>query len=136
MALSAFDEKTRPPTNDQLRTVLGRAYQPWMRLLALIGARIDSAVPVWKFGTGWSLRVLHQDRVIVYLIPQQNQFLASFALGERAVAAARAAKLSATVLSVIDDAPRYAEGRGVRIPVRSSRELTTLARLALIKHEN
>jgi len=54
--------------------------------------------------------------------------------GELAVA--RAAKLSAAVLSVIDDAPRYAEGRGVRIPVRSSRDLTTLARLALIKHEN
>lgn len=136
MALSAFDDKTRPPTNDQLRTVLGRAYQPWMKLLALIGTRIDSAVPVWKFGTGWSLRVLHKDRVIVYLIPQQNRFLASFALGEKAVAAAHAARLSAAVLRIIDDAPRYAEGRGVRIPVRGSRQLTTLARLAQIKRES
>ena len=133
MALSAFDEKARHPTNDQLRTVLGRAYRPWITLLALISERIDSAVAVWRFSTGWSLRVLHKDRVIVYLIPQQNQFLASFALGEKAVAAARAAKLSAAVLKAIDEAPRYAEGRGVRIPVRGSRHLTTLARLAQIK---
>ena len=136
MALSAFDEKARRPTDDQLRTVLGSAYRPWIKLLALIGECIDPAAVVWKFGTGWSLRVLHKDRVIVYLIPQQNQFLASFALGERAVAAARAAKLSAAVLRVIDNAPRYAEGRGVRIPVRGSRQLTTLARLAQIKRDN
>ena len=136
MALSAFDEKTRHPTTNQLRTVLGRAYRPWIQLLALIGERIDPAAAVWRFGTGWSLRVLHKDRVIVYLIPQQNQFLASFALGEKAVAAAHAAKLSAAVLRVIDNAPRYAEGRGVRIPVRGSRQLTTLARLAQIKRKN
>ena len=136
MALSVFDERTRPPTNDQLRAVLGRAHRPWTQLLALIGDRIEAAVPVWKFSTGWSLRVLHKDRVIVYLIPQQDQFLVSFALGEKAVAAAHAANLSAAILSIIDEAPRYAEGRGVRIPVRSSRQLTTLARLARIKHEN
>ena len=136
MALSAFDEKARQPTNDQLRTVLRRAYRPWIELLALLGERIDPATAVWKFSTGWSLRVLHKDRVIVYLTPQKNQFLASFALGEKAVAAARAAKLSAAVLSAIDDAPRYAEGRGVRIPVRGSRQVTTLARLAQIKRDN
>ena len=136
MALSAFDEKTRPPTDDQLRTVLGRAYGSWITLLALIGERIDPAAAVWKFSTGWSLRVLHKERVIVYLIPQQNQFLASFALGEKAVAAARTAKLSAAVLRVIDDAPRFAEGRGVRITVRGSRQLAALARLAQIKREN
>lgn len=136
MALSAFDAKARQPTDDQLRTVLGKAYRPWIELLALIGERIDPAAAVWKFGTGWSLRVLHKDRVIVYLIPQRDQFLASFALGEKAVAAARAAKLSAAVLKIIDAAPRYAEGRGVRIPVRGSRQLTTLARLAQIKHAN
>ena len=102
----------------------------------MIADRIDPTATVWKFSTGWSLRILHKDRVIVYLTPQQDQFLVSLALGEKAVAAARAANLSAPILSIIDDAPRYAEGRGVRIPVRNSRQLTTLARLACIKHEN
>ena len=136
MTRSALDEKARLPTNDQLRAILGRAYQPWITLLALIGERIDPMAEVWKFSTGWSLRVVHKDRVIVYLTPKRGQFLASFALGEKAVTAARAAKLSAPVLRIIDDAPRYAEGRGVRIPVRGSRQLTTLARLAQIKREN
>ena len=136
MTRGALNEKARQPTDDQLRAVLGRAYRPWTRLLGLISDRIVPATQVWKFGTGWSLRVLHKDRVIVYLLPQHDQFLVSFALGEKAVAAARAARLSAAVLELIDEAPRYAEGRGVRIPVRGDRHLTTLARLAQIKHEN
>lgn len=136
MTLSALSEKSRRPTDDQLRAVLGTAYRPWIKLRVAIGERIDPATDVWKFSSGWSLRVLHKDRVIVYLTPQRNQFLASFALGEKAVAAARAAGLSAAVLKIIDDAPRYAEGRGVRIPVRGSRQLTTIARLAQIKDEN
>ena len=136
MALSAFDDKTRPPTDDELRSALGKAYGPWVRLLAMVAERIEPVTEVWKFGTGWSLRVLHKDRVILYMTPQPTQFLVSFALGEKAVAAAHAARLSASILKAIDDAPRYAEGRGVRIPVRSSGQLTTLARLAQIKHEN
>jgi hypothetical protein len=136
MTLSAFDDKARRPTDDQLRATLGKAYGPWIRLLTLVTDRIDSSAAVWKFGTGWSLRVVHKDRVIVYLTPQQNQFLVSFALGEKAVAAAHAAKLSAAVLRIIDDAPRYAEGRGIRLPVRGSRQLATLVRLAQIKREN
>jgi uncharacterized protein DUF3788 len=136
MTLSAFGEKARRPTDDELRAALGKAYGPWIKFLGLVTDRIDSSAAVWKFGTGWSLRVLHKDRVLVYLIPQRDQFLVSFALGEKAVAAAHAARLSAAILRIIDEAPRYAEGRGVRIPVRGSRQLTTLARLAEIKREN
>ena len=136
MALSAFDDKARPPTDDQLRSVLGKAYGPWVRLLALVAERIESVTELWKFSTGWSLRVVHRDRVIMYMTPQQNQFLVSLALGERAVAAAHAARLSASVLKLIDAAPRYAEGRGFRMPIRNSSQLTTLARLAQIKREN
>jgi hypothetical protein len=134
--LSAFDDKARSPTDDQLRSVLGKAYAPWTSLLALVAERIEPVTELWKFSTGWSLRVVHKDRVIMYMTPQQNQFLVSFALGEKAVAAAHTARLSASVLALIDAAPRYAEGRGFRMPVRNSSQLTALARLAQIKREN
>lgn len=139
MAISALDEKTRSPTIDELRSVLGAAYSPWTKLLALVAERIDPVAEVWKFSsasTGWGLRILHGDRVILYMTPQRNQFLVSVVLGEKAAAAARAARLSARVLKAIEDAPRYAEGRGVRIVVRGGRELPTLARLAQIKSQS
>jgi len=60
----------------------------------------------------------------------------SFALGEKAVAAARAHKLPAAVLKAIESAPKYAEGRGVRLEVRQAREVSALATLAEIKDKH
>jgi hypothetical protein len=37
------------------------------------------------------------------------------------------------VLALIEDAPTYAERRGVRIPVRSDKDLDSVRRLATIK---
>ena len=139
MTLSAFHDKTRPPTQEDLRSVLGTRYAAWTRLLALIAERIGPTTEVWKFtsaSTGWGLRILQKDRVIVYMAPQSNQFLVSFALGAKAVVAARAAKLHSSIMDAIEAAPHYAEGRGVRIAVRDSRQLAALARLAQIKSES
>lgn len=138
MPLSAFHHQESLPTEDAVRYVLGLAYGTWTQLPALVAERIGPVSEVWKSSnanTGWGLRVLQQDRVVLYMTPQPRQFIVSFALGERAVAAARTAKLSAHVLDAIEDARRYPEGRGVRIAVRDSRDVQTLTRLAEIKCE-
>jgi hypothetical protein len=70
------------------------------------------------------------------LTPSEGQFLASFALGERAVTAAHAAGLAASVLETIDSAPRYAEGRGVRLEVRGPDEVADVLHLAALKMAN
>ena len=119
--------------------MLGTANAHWTKLFALVAERIGPITEVWKFTsatTGWGLRVVHEGRVILYMTPQPNQFLVSFALGEKAVASARAAKLPSTIMDAIEAAPRYAEGRGVRITVRSGRQLAPLTRLAQIKCES
>jgi hypothetical protein len=139
MSLSAFKEKTRPPSDDDLRGVLGKAYVPWRKLIELVGARVEPLTDVWGFtsaSTGWGLRLRHKERVILYMTPQEGQFLVSFALGEKAVAAARAARLPATILTAIEEAPKYAEGRGVRVSVKNSRQIPALASLAQIKLKN
>lgn len=138
MALSAFRDEVCSPTGDAVQCVLGNAHPTWAQLLALVAERIGPVSEVWKYtsaNTGWGLRVVRNDRVILYLTPQQDQFIVSLALGERAVAAARTARLSARVLEAIEEAPRYAEGRGVRILVRDGRYIRTLTRLAQIKCE-
>lgn len=139
MALSAFADKARQPTDADLRAMLGTAFTSWTKLRALIAGEIDPLTDLWAFtsaSTGWGLRLRHKDRVIVYMTPQRGQFLVSLALGEKAVAAARAARLSADIVKAIDDAPVYAEGRGVRMTVKTSRPLASLARLARIKWQN
>lgn len=139
MAFSAFTDKNHPPSDEALRSTLAEAHAAWVRLVELVASRVTPLSPVWGFtsaSTGWGLRLKRGERVIVYMTPGQGQFLVSFALGEKAVAAAHAAKLPAPFLRTIDAARRYAEGRGVRFEVRHAREVAPLAALAQIKSEH
>ena len=139
MTLSAFAEKAHQPTDKDLRSVLGKTYTAWVRLIELVSDRIAPISQVWGFtsvSTGWGLRLKHNDRVILYMTPREGHFLVSFALGEKAVTAAYTHKLPAAVLKVIESAPKYAEGRGVRLEVRQVREVPTLATLAEIKNKH
>jgi hypothetical protein len=139
MPLSVFGERSSAPTDAGLRTVLGRAYPSWDTLLARVREHISPIAEVWAYtsaSTGWGLRLRHKDRVILYMTPQHSQFLVSFVLGEKAVAAAQATRLPAAIRNAIATAPRYAEGRGVRVVVRSARQISGLVALAEIKWHN
>ena len=139
MPLSALADKSIEPTDDDLRDILGKAHEVWTSLIDAVNASIGPVAQVWGYTsktTGWGLRLKQKDRIILYMTPQTGKFLVSFALGEKAVAETKRVKLSPTLVTAIDAAPRYAEGRGVRIEVSSKRLVPGLALLAEIKSEN
>ena len=78
----------------------------------------------------------HKQRVIVYLSPCRGCFRASFALGDKAVRAARQSGLPAGAVKIIDQAKRYAEGTAVRIEVKAAEDLAVVEKLAAIKLAN
>ena len=139
MALSEFFDKSQQPDTAALRGALGKSHTAWTRLIELVEQRIGPVTQVWAFtsaSTGWGLRLKRGDRIIVYMTPRRGSFMVSMALGEKAAAAALASSLPAQVATVIEAAPRYAEGRGVRMEVRSVREVAPLALLAQIKNDS
>ncbi len=136
MTLSAFDDPAGPPDDAELAAALGESQPLWAGLLAALEADLGPLAPEWGNSggkTGWGLRVRRAGRIVLYLAPRDGYFLASFALGERAVAAALAGELSATARAVIEGARRYAEGRGVRLEVRTADDVGDVRRLAAVK---
>ena len=139
MALSALADKSYEPTDEHLHDVLGKAFDVWKDLIDAVSKRIGPVSPIWSYTsktTGWGLRLRQKVRIILYMTPQTGKFLVSFALGERAVAEAKRRKLSEPLLNAIESAPRYAEGRGVRLEVSAKRQVPGLAALAQVKSEN
>jgi len=139
MALSVFDDKASPPTDKALDAALGRSGKLWIRLRKDLEEAHGPLTEEWNFSGaafGWSFRLKKKKRIIVYMTPCRSHFLASFALGEKACRAAHAAGLPAPVLALIEDAPKYAEGRGVRIAVRSRSDLDSVESLVAIKVAN
>ena len=85
---------------------------------------------------GWSFRLQLKKRNIVYLGPRSGSFMASFVLGDKAIAVARKSKLPVHVLKMIAEAKRYGEGTPVRIEVSKPEDLGPVKILAKIKVEN
>ena len=73
------------------------------------------------------------DKALIYLTPPQGLFYAGFALGGKAVAAARESDLPPEVLELIDSSQKYAEGRAVRLEVRDRRDLQSALEIARLK---
>jgi hypothetical protein len=136
MTLSAFNDKSRPPQDDELAVTLGNTFVLWNELKRLIASRFTPLSTEWGFAskkTGWGLRLKGEKRTILYMTPCEGYFLASFALGEKAVKAAHESDLPASVLEVIDSAKKYAEGRGARLEVRNAEDVHNVEKLAVIK---
>ncbi len=136
MALSAFDDKSREPQRGELTDVLGDAARLWDELISNVRSRFDPLTEEWGFSGkkwGWALRLKHKKRAVLYLTPSEEFFLAGFALGQKAVDAAHESDLPRTVLDIIDNSQRFAEGRGVRLEVRSESDVRVVSQLADIK---
>ena len=138
MALSAFTDRAAPPDERALGEMLGRASGLWMDLRAALHAAHGPLMEQWSYAGdayGWSLRMKEKKRALIYLTPCRGYFIASFALGEKACRAAHERGLPPALLAIIEAAPKYAEGRGVRIPVRRKGDLAGIRRLAALKAE-
>lgn len=136
---NAFAGRAGAPGDSDLTSALGAARPLWDRLLAEAAGKLGASACEWKSYSpkhGWSLRVMRRKRTIVWLTPRDGSYGATFVLGEKAVAAARNGGLPAKLLKAIDEAPRYPEGRGVRLSVRSARDLPGVMKLAAIKAAN
>jgi len=135
MTPNAFIGRTKPPTDEELSAELGVVRALWDELLA------DLALPVQEWNSyspkaGWSLKVKQGKRTIVYLAPCHGSIRVAFILGAKAVAAARASRLSKALMKIIDEAPRYPEGTGVRLEITTRRHLPAVLKLAAVKLAN
>jgi|SRR5579859_2925852 len=138
MLQNAFAGRATQPTNKAVAAALGKSYELWRRLTDELKREQQLDHAQWHTSSvtlGWSLRLQSNGRNILYLGPRAGFFVAAFILGDRAVAAARHSKLPRSVLKVIAQAKRYAEGTAVRIEVRKPEDLETVKALSRIKIE-
>jgi hypothetical protein len=139
MAFSAFDDKDLQPRDSDLVEILGDSQELWDELKSRMTKQFQPLSVDWGFSGkkwGWSLRLKQKARTVLYMTPRRGHFVVGFALGQKAVDAAHESDLPQSVLDMIDDSQKYAEGRAVRFEVRTGDDLLSAARIATIKMEN
>lgn len=84
MTLSAFDDKSEPPKDDDLAIMLGSTFVFWNELKRLIASRftplsIEWGLPASRLGGDYNSS--GKKRTILYMIPCEGYFVASLCLG-------------------------------------------------------
>ena len=136
---NAFAGQTERPTGKALETALGASRALWKQLVAELKQSLKLDGEDWHSSGvkyGWALRLQLKKRNIVYLGPRAGSFMASFVLGDKAIAAVRKSFLPADLLRTIAETKRYGEGTPVRIEVKGPEDLNLVRILAKIKTEN
>lgn len=136
---NAFIGKKEEPTRHELAKALGPSKAVWDQFLTELAVDHGVGIREWKCYSpkwGWSLRVKRKKRTIVWLSPQAGRFDVIFIYGPKAVAAVHKGKLSQKIIKALDASPKYPEGTGLRLVIRSQRSIGTLKKLAEIKLAN
>jgi uncharacterized protein DUF3788 len=139
MLPNAFIGKPKQPSERELAAELGCGKKLWDELAAILKEELGVDTQEWNSYSskaGWSLQLKRKERNIVYLSPHRGCFTASFALGDKALHAARESGLPASTLKTIKEAKKYAEGTAVRITVKAAKDIESVKRLAIAKLEN
>ena len=138
-APNAFVGKTTIPSGAELSAALGPTSPLWHQLVETISKEQAGIEQEWhslKPKYGWTLLLKLKKRRIVYLGPCEGFFRVAFVLGDKAAAAARVSSLPKPILKLLDEAPHYAEGTGLRLVVKSAKDLPAIRKLAQIKLAN
>jgi hypothetical protein len=136
---SVFLDRGAPPTRAGLETVLGKTMSLWTELQASVGATFAPLGEKWSYSGkshGWLLQLKYGKKTVVNLVPCRNYFVASLALNEKGCEAAQWSGLSEAALDIVRQAPKYPEGRGVRLEVRSKKDLADVKKLASIRMDS
>ena len=139
MTANAFINQPKPPSDAALAAALGPAKSVWDQFLAGLDQEFGVNVQEWNSYSpkaGWALRVKRKKRTIVWLAPCLGCFRVAFIFGDKAMQAARQSKWPKRIVKVMDEAPKYPEGTGIRLEVKSSGDIGTLKKLAAIKLAN
>ena len=136
MDTSIFIDKTKKPTEEDLRNALANSYNLWQDVYNLVYLKYPNAVSEWNFPGqkyGWSFRMKDRKRTIVYLLPRDKRFLVAFIFGQRAFEKIMSSNISKQIKHDLESAKVYAEGRGIRIAVKNQNTLAAISQLIDIK---
>lgn len=137
--LSIFTDKTVKPTDKDLADKLDSKYELWQRIHDLVLSKYPNGLAEWSYSGlkyGWSFRIKDKKRAIIYLLPRDQYFKVAFVFGDKAVSKIMESGISKDIKTEINQATKYAEGRGIRIDVKNDSVIFDIEQLIDIKLNN
>jgi hypothetical protein len=129
-----FLDKAHPPTAETVDAALGRRASYLGDFKRAIPEPVTEEWKHYGQKSGWTLKLLvRAKRNLCFIVVGQGAYAVGFVFGDKAVAAVEQSGLPADLVAQLVNARRYAEGRGIRLEVRTRQDLAHAIRLLEIK---
>ena len=139
MGLSVFLDKSKPPEENDLSTVLGETKSLWDELKTFVKEQCPDIIEDWKHygkNSGLTMKLLKKKRNLFFSYPGNGIFSVVFVFGDKAVEVVKNSLLPRDIIDTLKAAKKYAEGRGLQVPVKNREDLEIIKTLIAIKLEN
>ena len=139
MSANVFIDKLAKPDDQALVRALGKTYPLWAEIEKHIATTLGKSVEEWKYyglKSGWTMKTLYKKRNLFFFTACKGYFRIAFVFGDRAVAEILKSDLPKALIEEVTNAKKYAEGRGLRIDVKTRRDVESVKKLIAIKVTN
>ena len=122
-----------------MKDAIADTYEYWIEIKNRIEVLYGDTKAEWKFYSkklGWTLKTLLKKRNLFFFQPFANYFSLTFVFGDKAVNVIEESDVSEALKSVLRDAKKYAEGKGLLVEVKTRIDMTDVYRLIDIKVNN
>ena len=137
--ISIFPDKNSKPTDNELATKLGTTIALWLEINKLVYDKYPGGISEWNYPGqkyGWSFRIKDKKRAIIYFLPRENYFKVAFVFGQKAYDKIMESDIDTSIKEELQNAKKYAEGRGIRIDIKNADMLSDIKQLIQIKLDN
>lgn len=137
--ISIFQDKAVKPGDTDLVDKLGSVYEIWSQIYDFVLEKYPNGLAEWNFPGkkyGWSFRIKDKKRAIIYLLPRENFFKVAFVSGQKAMDKIMESNIATKIKTELEQAKKYAEGRGIRIEIKDETKIPDIKKLVEIKLAN
>lgn len=134
-----FNDKQQQPTDEMLLSTMGDAKTLLDEIIRFVETEFGECHTEWRFygaKIGWSLKVFHKKRNILFVGPEADYFRVAFAFGERAYVKIMESDMPEYIKTQLAEATVYVEGRPLRLEIKTAADTVPLLQLIKIKLEN
>ena len=139
MSENIFLKKENMPNHTLVEEKLGSNYKYLKKIRNYVKDIVDGPIEEWKYygkKNGWLLKTLSKKRNLFFINVCDNFFKITFIFSDKAVNAIKEKSISKKLINELLSTRKYAEGRGLTIPVKSVKYLPDIQKLINIKINN
>ena len=136
---SIFQDKAIKPTDKDLVEKLSSTYNLWIQIHDFVIGKYPGGLAEWNYPGnkyGWSYRIKDKKRAIIYFLPRDKYFKVAFVFGQKATDVVLESDILYEIKSELEQATKYAEGRGIRIDIKNDLIIADIKKLIEIKLVN